>query len=163
METIKKYKFISPSLFGIVVICFFMSFFTVQCSSSKVMTLNGTDLVFGKEINMKNPMTGINEVQKLSPNIWAIIPFVLSLIGAGLYFVNVNYKSLIILIISVIGVISLFALKNNLNNQIESQGGGMVSLSISPQIGYYICIFGLIFTGLINLLLYKENKKINAS
>ena len=67
----------SSSLIAIIVISFFMSFFTLQCSDTKIMTINGNDFVFGQEMKMQDPMSGKVNTQKIPQSIRAIIPFAL--------------------------------------------------------------------------------------
>lgn len=160
METLKKFTFISPSFFTIIVISFFMSFFTLQCSDKKIMTINGNDFVFGKEFKMQDPMSGKVKTQKIPPSIWAIIPFALSVIGIGIFFINTNLKFVIAVVLSIVSIISLIILKNNLNSEIEGQGGGMVSIELVPQIGYYISMIGLIMAGVFNLTLFIKANQV---
>jgi hypothetical protein len=94
LDTPQRRRFISPALLLAVLLCFFLPFFSVSCTSSvgqMKATVTGMDQVFGGEpefTGFRPPPTGADttatgeENSRISPS--ALIGFVAIVIGIGL-------------------------------------------------------------------------------
>lgn len=172
MENLKKYLVMSPAVLGGVVLCFFMNFFTIQCSNQKLASISGYDLVVGGNVNMNKPMGGEQDSQdakKLSPNLWALAALVLAVAGILVYFINPPKKLLITAALAFAAFISLLILKSSMLGQLmkhQEEGGRQVDMEkiaaailVVPETGYYLALIGLAAVGLFNVLLLKEVSK----
>lgn len=170
MENLKKYVVLSPAVLGGVALCFFMNFFTIQCSNQKLASISGYDMVLGSEIKADSMMGG-EKAEKLPPNMWAIAALLLTVAAIAVCFINPAKKLLITAALAFAAFIALLILKNTLLSQMDmADGGEKVSMdkiaeaiSIVPEPGYYLALIGLAAVGLSNALLLKETPKEETS
>lgn len=147
MDSLKKY--LSPSLFGIILLCFFLPFVTVSCGKSKEMsvTLTGMQMVTGWSAEEKH---------KEGPNPLAIGGLFLAVSGVGLGFWQNKNRFTASTIVGGLGVVSLLALKTLFDSAIAKEGEGL--LTTSWETGFMAAF--LMFTGacIFNVFAMKQNK-----
>ncbi|ERI93342.1 hypothetical protein HMPREF1982_01766 [Clostridiales bacterium oral taxon 876 str. F0540] len=104
--------FISPSLFGLIVICFFLPFVTVSCQGRQIAALSGIDLAFGKVI----------QGQRINPNTFALLSFITAVIGIFTGFLKNIKNNIISAIIGAVGFVCVLLIKSDISSiKIDSQ------------------------------------------
>ena len=68
----KSVKNISPAIFGIIVICFFLPFINVSCSDQKLMSFTAFQMVTGTTIQQPSMFGENTERQEVDPEPLAI-------------------------------------------------------------------------------------------
>lgn len=141
---------LSPALFGLALICFFLPWVTVSCQGHKIISLNGIQLVTGTTIeepkvfkeleglysHIEKP--GRSSDNKIKGSILAMFALLASIGGIGLSFLRGKKGFLGPAIAGITGVISLIALSERLNNKILQEGGGLLQLDY--RAGFYLTL-----------------------
>jgi len=135
---------ISPAIFGIALICFFLPWAEISCQGHKVATVNGFQLATGTTI----------EGQKTKGEALAVLALLSTVAGLILCFSKDKMKNLILLIVSGAGIIMVLLLKVKLDGEILREGKGIVQLSYGA--GYYLTLIALLFVAGINAYSYYE-------
>lgn len=121
----------SPALFVIIVICFFLPFFSLSSqgwmSTGKLSTFTGVQLVMGTKIMG----------QKMDPEPLAILAFTSAIIGLGLSLIR-KINALIPAALGLLGFVLLFLLKNKIDQDILQQGFGMAQAQY--EFGYWLTL-----------------------
>ncbi|MBD3180857.1 hypothetical protein GF312_01095 [Candidatus Poribacteria bacterium] len=87
MNNITLIKKVSPSVFGIIVICFFMPFVNISCAGENIITLTGFQLITGTSIDQSDPF-GRGQSEKVPPEPLGIAVFVCGILGLLLSFLE---------------------------------------------------------------------------
>ena len=146
-------KRLSPAIFGIALICFFLPWVNVSCQGQKVITLSGIQLVTGTTIEepkmfrelkgfshpyIKEPGRSSEEYNKIKGEVLAILTFLATIGGLSLSFLKRKKGTLGPAIAGGIGTILLLLLSAKLNNDIFQQGQGLLQLDY--RIGFYLTL-----------------------
>jgi hypothetical protein len=155
MNSQNPLKFISPSMFAVIIICFFLPFTTVSCQNTPVVTMTGYQLATGTTIEktsgLGNSLTsGLNSLASLSGNSasskaageqkvpgtpLAGIILAMACAGVAVSFVAIRQQAMIQAAIGAIGTFLLLFLKSQVDEQTLKQGQGM--LQNSYGMGYW--------------------------
>ena len=161
-----KIKKVSPAIFGVAIICFFLPFMEVSCGGQKVMSFSAIQMVVGTTVQQpgmleesmsKMPSLGIpgeeTRSQKVGPEPFAIITFLCTIIGLQLSFIR-NRKSAVLPAISAgIGAITLLMLRSKITNDVLREGGGM--LQVEYVFGFWVILILLIADVGLNLYVFS--------
>lgn len=79
---------ISPALFTLTLICFFLPFITVSCRQEEITTLNGIDLAIGKTVRQPSIFGNQPKEQKIPADPLATIALISGVIGLGTSFIK---------------------------------------------------------------------------
>ncbi|SFH66344.1 hypothetical protein SAMN05192551_10258 [Tindallia magadiensis] len=143
-----QYKKISPSLLGLVLICFLLPFITVSCEGETIARLSGVELMTGSQVG-----TGFAaERVESSPEI--VVTAIL--VVAGLI-TAILKKYLFAGIASGIGVISLLMFRSRVNESAMQFYPAIVRL----RIGYWLAL--LLLIGAAGVYLYYHFTDKNQS
>lgn len=118
---------ISPAIFGVALICFFLPFVNVSCGGQKVASFTGIQLVTGTTIKQPG-MFEQKQTQKLKREPLAICAFLSVIVGLGLSLLKTKKSPIVTAIIGGIGAVMLLLLKSKMDNDVLNQTGGMVQL-----------------------------------
>src|SRR5262245_2738005 len=93
-----KEKFLSPSCFGLIILCFFLTFIDIKCNDVQLANVKGIDFVTGSQISSneislppvskdesKNPDLTFDH-QTVDVNYFAVAAFMLAVGGLVLNF-----------------------------------------------------------------------------
>lgn len=145
MDSLKKY--LSPSMFGIILLCFLLPFVTVSCGKSKeaAVTLTGMQLATGWSADKHQE----------SPNPLAVGALVLAVSGVGLGFWQNKNRFMSSSIVGGLGVVSLLTLKTLFDSAVAKEGEGV--LTTSWESGFMVAF--LLFAGacIFNVFEMKQN------
>lgn len=174
LDTIAKNRTFIPLAFALVIIFFFFSFCDFKCNSIRVASLSGINLVTGTHIqttagNMfgDNPFDSMdsngrnksqNKGQKVEPNIWAILAFLMAIGGLAAFYKKIKKESLVGVGAGAIGFISLLILRSAIKDEVGEQGGGMVQVEIDFLFGYWASLLAFLVAGGISYLRLKKEK-----
>jgi hypothetical protein len=156
MESFKKF---SPALYALIIFCFLLPFFNLSCSGQKVMSLTGLQMVTGTHYEQQN-MFGGGRTKKIEAEPLAIFALLAAIIGLVIGFMKMKNINLFSVIISIVGALFLFLLKNKLDNDVIAQGQGMIK--IEYEFGYWFSLLLFIAAAIIQGLIYNQEKKTNA-
>ncbi len=161
---------ITTAMLALVLICFFLPFAEISCNNIPFYSLNGKDLLRGKEITRdlfleyakrsgqeeaflkaeENPDTlfdtkAMNE--KMPANPWAVAAFVMAAIGVLAGVVLRRFGTVLHLVTSVATVIALMGLQISMNNEF-SKTNSFVKMIVEVKFlaGYWM---SLIISGLV--------------
>ena len=155
-DNVKRF---SPSLFIIILICFFLPFIDISCSGHKVISFTGIQMVTGTTIQQPSMFGNETKSEKVNPEPLAIITLVCVIIGLILSFIK-NRKSAILPVISAgIGTATLLMLKAKIDNQILLVGGG--ALQVEYDIGYWSILLLFIAAIGVNMFIFLAGRDVN--
>lgn len=132
---------ITPSVFIIVLVCFFLPWINVSCQGQKVASFSGMQLVTGTTIE-EPALFGNSQKKKVSGEPLAVIAFIAVLAGFGLSFRKGGKAPICPTAAGIIGAILLLMLKSKVDKDIFHQTGGM--LQTNYDAGYYLALISFI-------------------
>lgn len=137
---------LSPGLFGVIVLCFFLPFVSVMCTGATLITMKGSDFVFGgtAEVNddieksfeesfdlgplgefsdeaSGDPATDeLPETEDVDPNLFAIVAFGAAVAGvvAGLVF-RTSRRDLVLSVLAGLVLLSLLVFRFDIGGDTE--------------------------------------------
>lgn len=157
---------ISPGLFGIIILCFFLPFITVSCQGQELFKLSGIQLVTG--VKIKDPISfdlfeqskKPEKTTKINPDIRIIVGFIAGILGLGIssfYLIKkIRFFYIIAGILAGIGFIMMILFKINIDNEILKSGQGIVQ--VKYNIGYVLSVLLFLFNAILNFLIYFRTK-----
>lgn len=119
---------ISPSIFGLILLCFFLPFVTISCGGQEIVTFTQWDLIIGTKIN----------TQEVDPNPIAVIILLVVLAGILVSFLKSRAGLILSAMSGVIGFVATLALKFTIDNEIAKQGKRM--LEADYRAGFYLSL-----------------------
>lgn len=143
-------KKISPAIFGIALICFFLPWVNVSCQGQKVMTLSGIELVTGTTVSEPR-MFGPPRTIKVPGETLAALALVAVIIGGilSLFKGQIGVKGPAV--VGGLGTILLLLLKSKMDDDILKQSQGV--LQISYEMGFYLTL--VLFISAVALNVYS--------
>lgn len=139
-------KKISPAIFALAALFFFLPFVTVSCSGHEVATISGAGLLTG----VKVPTGGTTDPYPLA--IILLIPAICGLIF-GLVFLKNKRVSLISAITGAAGFLATILIKLMIGHEASAEG-----LGTSAQSGYYLMLLAYAAAaGLNGYMITREN------
>ena len=102
-------------------------------------------------------MGSSKQIEKIEPNIFAILSFITAVIGIIIFFVKSKKENLTWIILSICGLVSLLIVYLGAQEKASGNSAQQV-IEVSPQIGYYLAILGFIVAGVISYVLFNNEK-----
>ena len=112
---------VSPALFGIILLCFFLPFIDITCNRLEVTSVTGFQMVTG----------GAVEKQKVKAEPLAILVFVSAIAGLGLSFLKRPTATIAATTAGAVGLILMLLLKFKLDGyalRAVKEGRGMIGV-----------------------------------
>lgn len=142
-------KTLSPAIFGIALLCFFLPWVTASCGGQKVMTFSGFDLSIGKTISVPQGFTASKK--ETAREFYATIALLAVISGIAIRFLMVEQAQRIpSAVCGVISFMLLLLLKGKLDRDIFTQGSGMMALDF--HFGYWMSVILSFVAGTLNIL-----------
>lgn len=163
---------------GLVVVCFFLPFFGVECKGMDVVHVSGADLVYGGKpggmLTEESEGRGSAEikVEKVDVEPLAIVALVLALASFGLAWVRTRQALLGSFVVAILGIASLGALyfkvtgdmKDEINKSTKSERVLKEGdVEAGGRMGLWGAILGLLGTAAITGMALKEKEGAVAS
>lgn len=153
-------KVISPALFGIIVICFFLPWVNVSCQNYKIASISGIEFVTGKTLvdpqmfnqkfGMQNfPSKKPSKQEKINPQLYVILALICIVAGIILSFVKGRIGSLTTSIAGVAGFILIILQKFKLETELVKQSQGLIQ--IDYLLGFYLTLIFLLSAVAVNI------------
>ena len=138
-----KWGFLLSAKFAAILVLFFMPFINVSCSGMINVPLTGMEMATGTIVEIKDPVSGRIKQHTVEAMPLAAVAFGVALLGllGGLF--SGRFARFVNGLAGASGVASLLMLKNRLEQELLSQGGGLIVLQY--EIGYWgaLILFGL--------------------
>ncbi|MEO6167627.1 MAG: hypothetical protein ABIO46_15895 [Chitinophagales bacterium] len=167
-----KTKFISPSGFGAVIICFILPFLNLKCNEVNLATVKGVELVSGSRLklqrNLDLPSIGKDESkqldlemedQNIDRNYFAVAALLLAIGGLVLSFLLFLQKEMIMSTIGLGGGLALLLMRIQIDSSIEKQTHGVSNyiIHIDYVYGYWLAIVFFLVVGVYNMSQHIDN------
>jgi len=151
---------ISPALFGITVICFFLPFVTVSCQNQSLASFSGIQLAFGTTMEQPS-LFGQAQSRKIDGIPAALLALIACGVGlfVGIVGAQGDSKPIPSLLAAVSGLVLLLFLKSGLDDEILKQGNGLLHADFSP--GFWLaCLLQLSAVGLNGYILMNGSTTV---
>jgi len=147
---------ISPGLFGITLICFFLPFITVSCQRQEIISLTGVQLATGTNIQPPS-FPGIDaKPQKIPAEPLVGLAIFSSLLGLGTSFMKAKKSAIAPAGFGTTSLILLLMLKSKIDDEIIKQGQGLILVSYG--LGFWLAFFILVLTTVLNVYNLLDEK-----
>ncbi len=137
-------RYLSPAVFGLVIILFFLPFFSISCQGEKLFAVSGMKLAFGTTY----------QGEALDPNPFAIFALLAGVAGLVFGLTKLNRKNLLAAASAVVGFILLIALRANLSHAASEAG-----LDVRSEAGYPLSLLLLLGAGAYNAYDYYASSR----
>lgn len=155
------FKKLSPALFVLIIICFFMPFVNLSCSGQTIMSLTGFQLITGADIKDQNMFGDINGTQtkqeKVESQPLALFALLAAIAGLGLSFIRKKSLAIVNVVVSALGAVFLLLLKFNLDGDAELGGQNVITLDY--QAGYWLAFLLFLAGAVLFWLIFSEKPK----
>lgn len=151
------HKRLSPAIFGLALICFFLPWFNVSCQGQKVATFSGIQVVTGTTVD-EPQMFGSAEKRKIEGETLAIFAFLSALAGLALSFIKTKKGTIGTMVAGGIGTVFLLLLKSKLDNDVLREGQGMLQLDYG--VGFYMTLLLFLSAAGVNVYSIMQDKKV---
>jgi len=156
---------LSPALYGIILICFFLPWVSVSCQGQPIVTLSGFQLAKGTTLDQ--PRIGHQKIaqpkqtKKVNLEIFALLSLIVAVGGLASCFMKGRAGTILPAIGGILGVIFLVLMRFKLSREISKAGGGAGILQLEYGIGYYLTFLLFLASFVINLYnpLKREPRK----
>ena len=133
-------KKLSPAVYVLALICFFLPFVTFSCQAQKILTLSGIQLVTGTTIQQPQPF-GPPKAQKVDAEPLAVLAFLSGIAGLALSFLRGRKSAIAPATAGVVAAILLLALKSKLDGDALRQGGGVIQVDYAAGFWAVLILF----------------------
>ncbi|MGI2908212.1 hypothetical protein [Tolypothrix sp. VBCCA 56010] len=148
---------ISPALFTLTLICFFLPFITVSCRQEEIATLNGIDLAIGKTVRQPSIFGNQSKEEKIPADPLATIALISGVIGLGTSFIKAKKSAFAPAGAGIVGFILLLMLKSKIDSEIVKQGQGL--LLVSYGFGFWLAFIFFISATFLNVYSLIDSQK----
>ncbi len=146
----------SPACYLGLLLAFILPFLDFSCQEHKLVSMNGYEVAFGTELEMKSPLDGSISKEKVNPTPLVAIAFILGLVAAG-----VALKSGIGgAVCAGISVLCLLIAQSSISKDALRESQGMVSVNF--LIGYYVSLLLLVAGGILGVITSKKRSPAQA-
>ncbi len=158
-------KFVSPSLFLLAALCFFLPFVSFTCQGQKIATITGMELITGTKIEkfeMQKLDTGqtnpdLDKERDVNSEPLAVAAFIFALLGIVVSIIP-RYSRMLSLIAGAIGALMLLFLRSSIGGEVTGDFEFKI-IDVSYEWGYYLSLLFLIAAFAINLYqVISENR-----
>jgi len=155
----EEIKRMSPAVYVVILICFFLPFTHISCAGERIATLTGLQLVTGTTIeeSLSASFGEKEESKKIHPEPLALLTLIIAIIGFGVSSFKGRKSSLLAALIGGLGLVSLLCLKAKIDNEVLREGEGI--LRVEYGFGFWLILLLFLFAIGLNGFLFSEMKK----
>jgi hypothetical protein len=148
-------KKITPSLFGLILICFFLPFTTISCQNTQLVTMNGFQVATGTNVDKLSGLgsftSGLESIsgsgkskstRAIPGSPIAGLALAVACAGIAVGFVKIAQQAIVQAGLGALGVILLITLKLQIDDQTVKQGQGM--LQVTYGTGYWLALLAFL-------------------
>ncbi len=132
---------LSPAVFVLALICFFLPFATFSCQGHQVASFTGIQLATGTTIKQPQ-LLGPPKGQRIDPEPFAVLALLSVVAGAGLCFMKGKKGAVSSGAVAALGIIFMAALRSKLDGEALRQTEGAIQVSYGA--GYYLTLVFLL-------------------
>lgn len=155
-DSLKK---VSPAIFGIILICFFLPFVTVSCQNQKLATLTGVQLATGTTIEQSSLLEQQNKEEKIPADPLASIVLVSACVGLGTSLLKSKKSAIVPAITGAVGSGLLLMTKAKVDNEVLKQGRGL--LQVEYGIGFWLSFLLFLSATALNAYIFFQDRKFS--
>ncbi len=152
-------KFVSPSLFLLAALCFFLPFVSFTCQGQRIATITGMELITGTKIEkfeMEKLDTGqtnpdLDKERDVNSEPLAVAAFIFALVGIVVSLIP-RYSRMLSLIAGALGALMLLFLRSSIGGEVTGDFDFKI-IEVSYRWGYYFSL--LLFIAAFALNLYQ--------
>lgn len=153
-------RVISPGLFGLIILCFFLPWVNISCQNYKIASISGIQFVtgttleqpkmFDQQFGTQNiPPTKPTKEEKIKPQLYVILALICVIAGIVLSFVKGKLGALTTSIAGAVGFIFVILQKFKLENELVKQSQGLIQ--VDYLLGFYLTLILFLFAVAINV------------
>lgn len=151
---------LSPVLFVIVILSFFLPFLNISCGGSQVYSFSGFKTAFGTTVTQDQGL-GYSRSEKVDGDGVAVAVFITAVLGLLLSFLKTNSGKIINTIISGAGSVLIIIFPIESSSRISKEAPSYVQISYGA--GYYLALIFFILALAFNIYVIYSNKKVIAA
>jgi hypothetical protein len=148
---------LSPAIFVLALICFFLPFVTFSCQGQKVLSLSGIQLVTGTSVPQPQ-MIGPPTSQKINAEPLAVLAFLCGILGLGLSFLKGRTGAIVPAGTGGLAAVLLLVLKSKIEGDALSKGSGVIQVSYDA--GFYVVLALFLAALALNIFVLLQGKSL---
>jgi len=153
-------KKISPALFGVILVSFFLPFVNISCQSQKLMTLTGVQLATGTTIEQPSLFGRETKKQEIPAEPMAIFSLIAAVVGLGTSFLKTKNSAVAPAASGGIGLVLTLIMKSKIDDAVLKNGQGIIQ--VDYEIGFWLVFLLFLSAAILNAYnLYQEKDKAN--
>ncbi len=153
-------KKLSPAIFILVLICFFLPFVTFSCQAQKVLGLSGVQLVTGTSVPQPQ-MFGPPKSEQMNAEPFAVLAFLCGILGLGLSFLRGRTGAIAPAAMGGLGAILLLALKSKIEGDVLNKSGGVIQ--VNYEVGFYMVLILFLAALALNIFVLLQGQGLPMS
>jgi hypothetical protein len=147
---------LSPSIFGLILICFFLPFATISCQQQQLLSLTGVQLVTGTTIEEPSFFQSEAKQQKIPGEPLAAFALVSTCVGLGTSFLKSRKNAIIPAVVGALGSVLLLSSKAKIDNEVLQQGRGLVQVEYG--IGFWLSFLLFLVASVLNAWIFLQSR-----
>jgi|GEM_PF-2170681 len=153
------HKGVAPGMFGLIIVCFFMTFMVIKCGDVPVGNISGIEAATGLRFD-DGSSSAPGENKK--PNIFALLALLAAVTGFGLAFLKARKGSISQLVCGFSGALMLVLLFISVRydvKRLSDASDGYMGIVIQFATGYWLALLLFIAAGVIGVLKLREQRQ----
>jgi hypothetical protein len=138
--------------FGLVLLCFFLPFFTVSCQGQPIASVRGVDLVTGATLaplTARDQPVGAEQRVTVPREVGALVAAAAALGGLAAGLVRLRGARVLAGVAAALGLVALLLLREQALRLASSRTS--VGVTVTPEAGYWLALAGFLLAGLLAL------------
>jgi len=159
-------KFVSPALFLLVALSFFLPFVSFTCQGTKLAEISGMELVTGtrienfkmEKLETRQDDSDLDNERNINSEPLAVAAFIFALTGIIVSLIP-RYSKILSIISGALGALMLLFLRSSINGDIPGNSDFQI-LEVSYEWGYYFALIIFITAFVLNFFWMMSRNKI---
>ena len=150
-------KKLSPVVFLLALICFFLPFLAFSCQGQKVLSVSGIQLVTGSSVQQPQ-MFGPPIQQRMNGEPLAVLAFVCGILGLGLSCLKGRNGTIAGISSGGLGLLFLLAMKSKIEADILNKAGGVIQ--VNYEVGFFVVLILFLAATALNIFVLLQSKAL---
>lgn len=133
----KKTKYISPAMFALIVLCFFLPFVNVSCENQQIVSMSGIQLVTGTSVENQY----IGDKEEIPADAKVIVAFACAATGIIVGLQKGKIRNGLSAILGAIGFTALLLFKSGFGEKVAERGDGMLKAQFESGLWVAMVLF----------------------
>ena len=153
-------KRLSPVIFAVALLGYFLPFVTVSCQGQKVASFTGTELVFGTTVQ-EPQMFGPPKPHRIDAEPLAVLAFLCCLAGFALGFAKSRNSEIGAAAAAGVGFFALMLLRSKLEDQALRQSSG--AFQVVHEFGFWLVVLSSVAAGVLSAVAPWRSRTVTPS